>query len=100
MSIGNYNSVAISVGNKKKYRRNYRRICAPKLPTDIPSVKFNGNSAGISVGKIQVITDGYSVGKRHGNSDGISVGDWGTAVNFVNDTTNTDGQILSVNPSV
>ena len=33
------------------------------------------------------VTDGYSVGKRHGNSDGISVGDWGTAVNFVNDTT-------------
>jgi len=51
---------------------------------DIPSVKFNGNSAGISVGKIQVSTDGYSVGKRHGDSDRISVGDWGTAVNFVN----------------
>ena len=33
------------------------------------------------------VTDGYSVGKRHGNSDGISVGDWGTTVNFVNDTT-------------
>jgi hypothetical protein len=64
MSVGNYNSVAISVGNKKK-----------------------NNSAGISVGKIKVITDGYSVGKRHDNSDGISVGDWATAVNFVNDTT-------------
>jgi hypothetical protein len=90
MSVGNYNSVAISVGNKKKIPTEMTtklRICAPKLPTDILSVKFNGNSAGISVGKIQVITDGYSVGKRHGNSDGISVGDWGTAVNFVNDTT-------------
>jgi hypothetical protein len=58
MSVGNSNSVAMSIGNKKtKFptdiqtdKRAKKKIPATSYRRNIPSVKFNGNAVGDSIG--------------------------------------------------
>jgi len=62
MSVGNSNSIAMSVGNKKTKiptefptdiqtnKRAKKKFPPPSYRRNIPSLKFNGNAVGDSVG--------------------------------------------------